>query len=127
MKSADIQKKLYEIVGSEIPTQNIQRDCMYLSKEKDRFCRQTSQKSCKGCKFFEPNIRTKINMVIETINRMETEHKLAMAKLKSDCEKRMKWMMDQHDRECLVLEEEIEFYRTGGTAPMFKKEKKHGK
>ena len=97
MKSVDVQKKLYEIVRSEIPTHNVQEDCMYLSKDNIRFCRQTSQKSCKGCNFYEPNIRTKINLVVEAMIRMEGKYNADLAQMRYIHQTDMKRMADIYD------------------------------
>ena len=99
MKSIDVQKKLNEIIRKEIPTEMLMRDCMYLAHgENNRFCKQTSQVSCYGCKFYEPNIRVKITKVIEYVARLEAKHEADIAQLKFIHEKEIRELMDSYER-----------------------------
>lgn len=50
-------------------------DCSYLLKSGPKHCKATTNKSCKGCKFFSPTIHARMRLVVQAALEQEASRK----------------------------------------------------
>ena len=75
--------EMYE--HSDIAWSDRKKYCQYYQNGNERYCKTTTQKSCKKCKMFTPDIHNKIRIVVENILEHEqTEYDLRMDNARKD-------------------------------------------
>jgi uncharacterized coiled-coil protein SlyX len=70
---AEITAKLKEVLdGAYVDASHRANYCEYKG-DKNRYCRITTQSTCKGCRFFSPNMLMRSRVVVEQYEDLESE------------------------------------------------------
>ena len=102
----ETKKKIDEVIKSRrVKGADVQNTCQYLQNDKQRFCRATTNRSCIGCKFYDPKYSVKAELLAEAI--IALENKII---------KQKETMTALHKKEVELLNSKIMFYKTCGTA-----------
>ena len=69
---SQIRDRLSEILKNIVVPYDKRKDyCEYKGKDKERYCKITTHKTCKGCHFFSPTMHQRLRVVVDGYDELE--------------------------------------------------------